>query len=217
MRPSFWVNGGGAAGPTDLWAALVAGRGELSSPLGSLLQLRSTEGSSTFTYILADAASMEAIILDPVVEHTERDIELVCQLGCTLTLAFNTHVHADHVSGSGQLKQAVGGLRSCISKASGAQADVKLSPGDVVTWGGGRRRLTVLATPGHTDGCLTYHDEAMGAVFTGDALLIGGCGRTDFQQGSAQTLYESIHTQLFTCELIRLTDRPHLPWSAIAP
>jgi len=192
------LNGGGPAGPSDLWAALVAGRGELSFPLGGLQQLRSAEGSSTLTYVLTDASSKEAIILDPVAEHIERDLEHVHKLGCTLTLALNTHVHADHVTGSGGLKQAVRGLRSYISAASGAHADVKLSPGEVVTWAGGQRHLKVLATPGHTNGCLTFHDEAMGAVFTGDALLIDGCGRTDFQQGSAQTLYESIHTQLFS-------------------
>ena len=76
-------------------------------------------------------------------QHIERDLAHVRELGCTPTLALNTHVHADHVTGSGQLKQTIGGLRSCISKASGATADVLLSPGDVVTWGGGQRQLKV--------------------------------------------------------------------------
>ena len=119
-------------------------------------------------------------------------------MGCTLTLALNTHVHADHVTASGRLKQEVPGLRSCISKVSGAKADIQLSPGDSVTWAAGQRTLQVISTPGHTNGCLTYYDAAMGAAFTGDALLIGGCGRTDFQQGDAEALYESIHQRLFT-------------------
>jgi len=160
-------------------------------------QLASTEGSSTYTYILADQQSKEAIIIDPVVEHTERDLERVADLGCTLTLALNTHVHADHVTGSGRLKQAVGGLRSCISKAAGASADILLDAEQTVSWAGGRRTLKVLATPGHTNGCISFYDAEAGLVFTGDAMLIGGCGRTDFQQGDARVLYESNHTQLF--------------------
>jgi len=196
--PMSYDSGGPMSAGDSGWMTLMAERGAVSYELAGLQQFVSTEGSSTCTYILVDAPSMEALIIDSVVEHIERDLAHVRELGCTLTLALNTHVHADHVTGSGRLKQTVGGLRSCISKASGATADVLLSPGDVVTWGGGQRQLKVIGTPGHTSGCLTFYDEAMGAAFTGDALLIGGCGRTDFQQGSAQTLYESIHTQLFT-------------------
>jgi len=192
------LNGGGPAGPADLWNTLVAERGEVANRLVGLQQVLSTEGSSTCTYILTCAESKEAVIIDPVVEHIERDLAHVHELGCTLKLALNTHVHADHVTGSGMLKQAVPGLRSCISKVSGAVADEQISPGSTVTWAGGKRALRVLSTPGHTSGCLTYYDEAMGTAFTGDALLIGGCGRTDFQQGDAQVLYDSIHHQLFT-------------------
>lgn len=131
-----------------------------------------------------------------MLECVERDLAAVAALGCKLTLALNTHCHADHITGSGALKARVPGLRSAISAASGAQADVLLGSEDVV-WAGGSRRLRVLATPGHTAGCVCLHDAELGAVFTGDALLIGGNGRTDFQGGSAEALYDSVHGVLF--------------------
>ena len=87
-------------------------------------------------------------------------------------------------------------VKSCISKASGAQADLYLEPNQVVEWGD-KQTLTVLATPGHTAGCISFYNSGLG-VFTGDALMINGCGRTDFQEGSAETLYESVHGQIFS-------------------
>lgn len=159
-------------------------------------------GSSTFTYILADAASKEAVIIDPVLEQVERDVAELEKLGCKLVLALNTHCHADHITGTGRLKSMVPGLVTAISAASEAQADRKLAAGEAVAWGSGQS-LTVLSTPGHTAGCVSYHVACAqgaegGAVFTGDALLIGGCGRTDFQGGSSETLYDSVHGQLFS-------------------
>ena len=152
-------------------------------------------GSSTHTYILADASG-EAVIIDPVLEQVDRDLAAVSEAGLKLTLALNTHCHADHITGSGELKRRVPGLRSAIAKAAGAQADILLEDGEEVRFGG--RSLRVLATPGHTNGCLSYFEPTLGAVFTGDALLIGGCGRTDFQGGSAETLYRSVHDKLFS-------------------
>ena len=114
-------------------------------------------------------------------------------MGGRLVLALNTHAHADHITGTGALKERVPGLRSAISAASGAKADVLVADGEEVSWAAGTRRLTVLATPGHTAGCVSFHDAQLRLVFTGDALLIGGCGRTDFQGGSAETLHESVH------------------------
>ena len=144
------------------------------------------------------SCSKEAIIIDPVLEQLDRDLAMVRALGCELTLAFNTHCHADHITATGKMKAAVGsGLRSAL-KGVWRQGRLLLEPDQVVTWAGGTRQLKVLATPGHTNGCVSYYDEAIGAVFTGDALFIGGCGRTDFQEGSAATLYESVHTKLFT-------------------
>jgi len=155
-------------------------------------------GSSTYTYILGDAESGEGIVIDPVAEHVNRDLASARQLGVKLTMAVNTHCHADHLTGTRALKERVPGLRSAISKASGAKADVYLHPGETVEWAAGARSLTMLSTPGHTNGCFSFYDKAMGAVFTGDALLIAGCGRTDFQEGSAEVLYTSVHSQIFT-------------------
>eukprot|EP00964_Phaeocystis_antarctica_P152000 scaffold119710_cov63-Phaeocystis_antarctica.AAC.3 len=119
-------------------------------------------------------------------------------MGGHLVLALNTHAHADHITGSGALKQRVPGLRSAISAASGAKADQLLADGEEVSWAAGTRALKVLATPGHTAGCVSYYDAQLGVIFTGDTLFIRGCGRTDFQGGSAETLHESVHSKLFT-------------------
>jgi len=132
-----------------------------------------------------------------VLEQFERDLKAIDTLGLTLTLAINTHCHADHVTGTGAIKQRLAGVSSLISESSGAKADRHLKLGEEVRWAGGRRALKALATPGHTDGCMSFYDELMGCVFTGDTLLIGGCGRTDFQQGNAEVLYDSVHTHLF--------------------
>lgn len=104
-------------------------------------------------------------------------------------------MHADHITGTGLLKKKVG-CKSVISKSSGAQADIKLEPGDCVEFG--QFKLDAKPTPGHTNGCMTYVFMDQGMAFTGDTLLIRGCGRTDFQEGNAATLYESVHTQIFT-------------------
>ena len=96
----------------------------------------------------------------------------------------NTHCHADHVTGTGVLrKKYKTPIQTLIAGASGAKADVHVKHGDMVKFGD--EALEVRSTPGHTDGCITYVHQAAGLVFTGDALLIGGCGRTDFQQGNA--------------------------------
>jgi len=155
-------------------------------------------GSATYTYILADSKTKEAIIIDPVLEQVDRDLEVISSQGLTLTQALNTHCHADHITGTGELKKRVGGLRSAISAASGAKADVMLKEGESICWSDGRPLLRVLSTPGHTNGCVSFVCEPLGAVFTGDVLLIGGCGRTDFQEGSAADLYDSVHNKLFT-------------------
>lgn len=150
--------------------------------------------SSTYTYLLGDPERGEALLIDPVFEHVRRDSALLRELGLRLVATLETHVHADHVTGAWLLQQHLGS-RIHVAAAGGAQgADRLLADGDSVAFG--RRQLQVRATPGHTDGCLTYvlDDESM--AFTGDALLIRGCGRTDFQQGSAAKLYRSVHTQI---------------------
>ncbi|XP_074836740.1 persulfide dioxygenase ETHE1, mitochondrial-like isoform X2 [Carettochelys insculpta] len=152
--------------------------------------------SCTYTYLLADRQTKEAILIDPVLEMAKRDAELVRELGLNLLYAANTHCHADHITGTGLLKKLLPGCRSVISKASGALADVHIHEGNTLEFGA--FTLEARATPGHTDGCLTYvlNDQSM--AFTGDALLIRGCGRTDFQQGSPETLYRSVHEKIFT-------------------
>jgi sulfur dioxygenase len=154
------------------------------------------EKSWTYSYILADLKSKEAIIIDPVLEQAERDAKLIQDLGLTLKYGVNTHCHADHITGTGKLKQLLPGVKSVIGEAAGAQADVKINEGDVIEFG--RHKLEVLSTPGHTNGCMTYLVREQGVVFTGDALLIRGCGRTDFQEGNAESLYENVHNKIFS-------------------
>ncbi|EKX34149.1 hypothetical protein GUITHDRAFT_155822 [Guillardia theta CCMP2712] len=152
--------------------------------------------SSTYTYLLGDEASKEAILIDPVVETAERDAKLAEDLGLKIIYGINTHCHADHVTGTGKLKQLVPGMKSVIAEKSGAKADMFINDGDVLKFG--QHKLEVRATPGHTDGCVSYvlNDGVM--CFTGDAVLIRGCGRTDFQQGDPGLLYESVHSKIFT-------------------
>ncbi|XP_059662794.1 persulfide dioxygenase ETHE1 homolog, mitochondrial [Cornus florida] len=160
--------------------------------------------SSTFTYLLADTSHPEkpALLVDPVDKTVDRDLSLVKDLGLKLIYAINTHVHADHVTGTGLMKSKFPGVKSIISKASNAKADLFVEPGDEIYFGD--LFLEVRATPGHTLGCVTYvtgdgpEQPQPRMAFTGDALLIRGCGRTDFQGGSSQQLYKSVHSQIFT-------------------
>lgn len=152
--------------------------------------------SSTHTFLLADGDSREAVLIDPVFEQVRRDAALIRELGLSLASALDTHVHADHVTAAWLLKQRLGS-EIAIGRGSGAEgADRYLAQGDRVRFG--KRYLAVRETPGHTGGCLTFvlDDERM--AFTGDCLLVRGCGRTDFQQGDARVMYRAIHQQIFT-------------------
>ena len=144
-------------------------------------------GSSTYTYLLGDPDSGRALLIDPVVGQVKRDLRQIAELGLRLTDVLETHVHADHITGAGLLREQVG---CCVhASAAGAScADRHLEAGDLVKVGS--LRLLTLETPGHTDDSLSF--VANGRVFTGDALLIRGCGRTDFQNGSAEELFDSI-------------------------
>jgi glyoxylase-like metal-dependent hydrolase (beta-lactamase superfamily II)/rhodanese-related sulfurtransferase len=151
--------------------------------------------SSTYTYLLGDGKAAQAVLVDPVFEQARRDAALLDELGLRLLCTLESHVHADHITGAWLLKQRFGS-QIALAKASGAVgADRYLAHGDKVAFGA--RHLQVRATPGHTDGCLTYvlDDESM--AFTGDCLLIRGSGRTDFQQGDPHVMYQSVHTQIF--------------------
>jgi sulfur dioxygenase len=152
--------------------------------------------SSTYTYLLADSLTREAVLIDPVFEHARRDAALVGELGLKLLYTLETHVHADHVTGAALLKRRLGS-KILLAKASGAEgADRYLADGDTVAFG--KRTLQARATPGHTAGCLSYVLDDGSRAFTGDALLIRGCGRTDFQQGSAPRLFRSVRERLFS-------------------
>lgn len=152
----------------------------------------------TYTYLLADPDSREAIIIDPVVEQVDRDLKLIAELGLELTYTLDTHVHADHVTGSGELRRRTGALAGVAAVAKVGCTDRNLEHGDVLRFG--RYTLEVRSTPGHTSGCMTFVVEADGQTmaFTGDALFIRGCGRTDFQQGDSATLYRSVHEQIYS-------------------
>jgi glyoxylase-like metal-dependent hydrolase (beta-lactamase superfamily II)/rhodanese-related sulfurtransferase len=152
--------------------------------------------TSTYTYLLADEDSREAVIIDPVIEQFERDAGLIAELDLRLVAVLDTHVHADHVTAQGLLKQRFG-AKTIMSERSGVVcADVLVKQGDRIAFG--RHALEVRETPGHTSGCLTYVSHEPRMAFTGDALLIRGCGRTDFQNGSASTLYHSVREGIFT-------------------
>lgn len=152
--------------------------------------------SSTYTYLLADESNREAIVIDPVFEQVPREIALIRELNLQLKFTLDTHVHADHITGAWLLREKLGS-KIALSKDSGADgADVYLAQGDRVAFG--KRHVEARATPGHTNGCMTYVLDDLSAAFTGDALLIRGCGRTDFQQGSAQALFKSVRTQIFS-------------------
>jgi glyoxylase-like metal-dependent hydrolase (beta-lactamase superfamily II)/rhodanese-related sulfurtransferase len=152
--------------------------------------------SSTYSYLLADRTAREAILIDPVFEQSARDAALIKELGLKLVATLDTHAHADHVTGAWLLRKRLGS-KIAISAASGAEgADIRLADGDRVSFGG--RHITALATPGHTDGCMSFVLDNERMAFTGDALLIRGCGRTDFQQGDPHKLYLSIKTRIFT-------------------
>jgi sulfur dioxygenase len=154
--------------------------------------------SSTYTYLLADPDSKEAVLIDPVFEQHLRDRALIEELGLTLLATLDTHCHADHVTGAWLMHQVIGS-KIGISARYGdmvSGADYRLDHGDRIKFG--ERAFEVRATPGHTDGCLTYVLDDHSMAFTGDCLLIRGAGRCDFQQGNAHTMYASITEQIFT-------------------
>jgi len=152
--------------------------------------------SGTWTYLVADEATGEAVLIDPVYEQHLRDLALVRELGLRLTLTIDTHVHADHVTGAWLMQQAMGSRIALSPTYGAAGVDVPLDDGSVLHVGG--VALEVRATPGHTGGCSTLVTAEHGLAFTGDCLMIRAAGRTDFQEGSADRMYHSIHERIFT-------------------
>ncbi len=180
--------------------------------------------SSTYTYILFDEGTREAVIIDPVDVQLERDLATLERLGVRLVWALETHAHADHITSAAQLAELTGARTAAPAGCDIGTAAVQLQEGDTIAFG--REQLRVLHTPGHTAGSACFywqraeppHDEPPSEpaqaplghemrpdrrhdalhVFTGDTLLIQGCGRTDFQSGDAGALYDSITQKLFT-------------------
>jgi sulfur dioxygenase len=152
--------------------------------------------SSTYTYLLADERTREAVMIDTVFEQHARDAALLRELELKLLYVLDTHCHADHVTGAWLMKSELG-AEIGLSPVYGAEnVDRALRHGDVIRFGA--QSLEVRETPGHTDGCLSYVTADHAMVFTGDALLVRGAGRTDFQHGDARRLFQSIRDQLFT-------------------
>jgi glyoxylase-like metal-dependent hydrolase (beta-lactamase superfamily II) len=151
--------------------------------------------SSTFTYVLVDRATREAVVVDSVDQHFDRDMALLKRLDLALRYVVETHAHADHVTAAGRLRDATGALAAAPFHCGISPANVQLAHGDKLTFGAAEEILAIY-TPGHTSGSTSYLWR--GNVLTGDTLLIAGCGRTDFQSGDAGSLFDSVHQRLFT-------------------
>jgi glyoxylase-like metal-dependent hydrolase (beta-lactamase superfamily II) len=149
----------------------------------------------TYTYLIADSDTQEAVLVDSVIEQVERDYKLINELGLTLKYCLETHVHADHITGAGKLRELTGCETIVPEKAQVACADRHIRHGEILKVG--EIEIQAIATPGHTDSHMAYLVNG-DRVLTGDALFIRGCGRTDFQSGDAGTLYDSVKENLFT-------------------
>lgn len=150
--------------------------------------------TSTFTYLLGCEEAKQAVLIDTVESEVEQYVAKLNALGLTLVYTLETHVHADHVTGADTLRKKLGS-KSVVHRDAGAMC------GDLLVTDGihiqvGSLDIEVRYTPGHTNGCVSYYCQDR--IFTGDALLIGGCGRTDFQMGNAGQLYDSIHNKIFS-------------------
>ena len=156
-------------------------------------------GSSTYTYLVACDETREAALIDPVLEAVDRDLALIDELGLTLKYTVETHIHADHVTGAARLRERTGCKAAVPEKSAADHVDLPVREGEPISVG--TLRLEPFCTPGHTDDHHVYllRNDAHGwRVFTGDALMIDGCGRTDFQNGDAATLYRSVHDKIFS-------------------
>ena len=150
--------------------------------------------SSTYTYLLGCPETGHAVLIDPVIATMDRDLKEISRLGLTLAYSLDTHIHADHITAALELKKRVGSQIAAPAFDNLPCADVGIEEGRPFRIGS--LNLTPLHTPGHTDGHFAY---VLGdRLFSGDALLIDGCGRTDFQNGDADALYQSVREKLFS-------------------
>lgn len=150
--------------------------------------------TSTYSYLLADKDTKEALIIDPVIECIDRDLKLIKELSLTLKYVIDTHVHADHITSSWMLKEKTGAKIALGEKTGVQNADILLKDSQELSLGS--FKIKAILTPGHTNGCTSFSIENM--LFTGDSLMIRGNGRTDFQQGSSEDLFNSITEKLFS-------------------
>jgi glyoxylase-like metal-dependent hydrolase (beta-lactamase superfamily II) len=151
--------------------------------------------TSTYTYLIADEGTKEAVLVDAVLEQVERDRQLLEELGLTLGYCLETHIHADHITGTGRLRELTGCQGIVPQNATAKCADRFLGDGEILRVGS--VEIKAIATPGHTDSHVAYLVNGE-KLLTGDSLLIRGCGRTDFQSGDPGLLYDAITQRLFT-------------------
>jgi glyoxylase-like metal-dependent hydrolase (beta-lactamase superfamily II) len=154
------------------------------------------KSSSTYTYLLGDHVTGEAVLIDPVFEQIGRDTALLRELSLSLKFVVDTHCHADHITAAWLLRDKESCDIGVSCKAGVTGATEYFNDSDVISFG--HHSLRVLLTPGHTEGCATFVLDDMAMAFTGDAILIRGCGRTDFQGGDPSVLYQSVHEKIFT-------------------
>jgi len=150
--------------------------------------------SSTYTYLIADTTTQEAVLVDPVLEQLSRDLALLKDLGLNLRYSLETHIHADHITATSKLREDTGCWGVVPENADAECADKYIKNGEILLLG--EIEIRAIATPGHTDSHMAYLVNGT-HLLTGDALLIRGCGRTDFQSGDSGTLYDSVVGKLF--------------------
>lgn len=153
------------------------------------------QDSCTYTYLIADTKIKQAVLIDPVIEQVDRDLNFIQQLDLKLIYCLETHIHADHITGTGKLRELTGCQAVLPENARISCADRCIQDGEVLQMGD--VKIQAIATPGHTDGHMAYLINNT-HLLTGDSLLFRGCGRTDFQGGDAGVMYDSITQQLFT-------------------
>jgi glyoxylase-like metal-dependent hydrolase (beta-lactamase superfamily II)/rhodanese-related sulfurtransferase len=151
--------------------------------------------SSTYSYLLAAQQGSDAIIIDAVLEHVQAYLDFLEQQQLKLTKVVDTHTHADHVTGMGELRKATGCITLASQWSQAQKVSVRFDDGELIQVSG--ISLQVIHTPGHTDESCCFFEKDLNLLFTGDTLLIRGCGRTDFQAGDAGDLYDSITRRLF--------------------
>ncbi len=167
---------------------------ELPKPMMLFRQLFDPE-SSTYTYLIADPETKEAILVDSVLEQVERDLQILRELGLTLRYCLETHIHADHITGTDKLRECTGCLSIVPEHAATYCANNHIADGEILKLGS--ISIQAIATPGHTDSHMAYLVNGT-HLLSGDALFIRGCGRTDFQNGDAGLLYDVVTQKLFS-------------------